>query len=115
MHLFQVAEVDSDVAEHLGAELAAHKLPGPGLPVVQPHMRTQAAPPLVHLSAEPAAVGPVVRGCARVLAEVLLGWEGVVTRVASVPSLPEAGEPVSEGRVGLWGLAVLLPVQMLGG
>lgn len=114
MHLFQVAEVDPDVAEHLGAELAAHKLPGPGVTVVQPHMRAQAAPPLVHLSAEPAAVGPAVRG-ARVLAEVLLRREGVVTRVAPVPSLPEAGEPVSEGRVGLWGLAILLPVQMLGG
>lgn len=115
VHLFQVAEVHSDVAEHLGAELAAHKLPGSGVPVVQPHMRAQAAPPLVHLSAEPAAVGPAVRGCTRVLAEVLLGREGVVTHVAPVPSLPEAGEPVSEGRVELWGLAVLLPVQMLGG
>lgn len=115
VHLFQVAEVHSDVAEHLGAELAAHKLPGPGIPMVQPHMRAQAAPSLVHLSAEPAAVGPAVRGCARVLAEVLLAREGVVTHVALVPSLPEAGKPISEGRVWLWGLAVLLPVQMVGG
>lgn len=116
VHLFQVAEVDSDVAEHLRAEFAAHEPPGPGVAVMQPHVCAQAARPHVGFAAEPAAVGPPVAVRVGALVEVLLGLEGVLAHVASVRRLLEAGEPTSKGRAGLRGGAVVPPAaQMLGG
>lgn len=100
-----MADVDPDVAEHLGAELAAHELPGPALAVLQVHVRAQAARPHVRLAADPTTVRPPVRVRVHVVAKVLLELEVVVAHVTPVPRLPEAG-PRGRG-------ALLLPARAL--